>query len=119
MTGKMHWKRILAGGFLSELSVFAVFIPATMFVGEVPEMYSAVAASLVMPFLFAMWVGRKLESRFVLHGLLVGSVGVLIYVGLSWAQPEPLLYIFGHGLKLLEGAAGGRVAEKRRHGAAS
>jgi hypothetical protein len=118
MTDKMHWRRILAGGFLSELSVFAVFIPATMFIGEVPGMYTAVAASLVMPFLFAMWVGRKLESRFVLHGLLVGSVGVLIYIGLSRAQPEPLLYIFGHGLKLLGGAAGGRVAEKRNHGAA-
>src|SRR5947207_3088021 len=111
---KIYWGRILIAGFLSELAVIAVFIPATVFLGEVPGMYTAVAGSLVMPFLFGMWVGRSIESRFALQGLLVGAVGVLIYIALTRAQPEPLLYIFAHGLKLLGGAAGGRFAEKQR-----
>ena len=112
--GKIHWVRILIGGFLAELAIFAVFIPATALVGVQTGVYTAVGASLVMPFLFGVWTARRIESRFVLHGVLVGAVGVLIYVALTRAQPEPLLYVAAHGLKLLGGAAGGYVVQKRR-----
>lgn len=114
---QIRWTRILAGGFLSELAVIAVFIPATVLLGELPGMYTAVIASLVMPFFFGTWTARKVESGFVLHGILVGAVGVLIYVGLTRAQPEPALYIFGHCLKLLGGGLGGHVVQKRRRAA--
>ena len=110
----IHWARIVIFGFLSEVAVFAVFLPATVLLGEQPGMYSAVIASLVMPFFFGMWAAAKLKSRFVLHGMLVGGVGILIYVGLTRAQPEPLLYIVAHGLKLLGGGVGGFVIQKRR-----
>jgi hypothetical protein len=110
----IHWARVVILGFLSELAVFAVFVPATVLLGELPGMYSAVIASLVMPFFFGMWAAAKLKSRFVLHGMLVGVVGVLIYIGLSRGQPEPMMYIVAHGLKLLGGAAGGFVIQKRR-----
>jgi hypothetical protein len=98
------------GGFLSELCVFAVFIPSTAFLGEKPGMYSAVAGSLVMPFLFGVWTARKAQAYFTLHGMLVGAVGILIYLGLTRGGPEPLLYVFAHVLKLLGGAAGGYFA---------
>jgi hypothetical protein len=111
---KIHWGRIVIAGFLSELAVIAVFIPATMLLGQEPGMYVAVLASFVMPLLFGMWAAGSVKSRFVLHGLLVGAIGVLIYVGLSRAQPEPLLYIFAHFLKLVGGASGGYVVQKRR-----
>ena len=45
---RIRWTRILAGGFLSELAVIAVFIPATVLLGELPGMYTAVIASFVM-----------------------------------------------------------------------
>ena len=107
---RIRWMRILAGGFLSELAVFVVFIPSTMLLGEKPGMYTAVIGSFVMPFLFGIWTARKAEAGFVLHGALVGLVGILIYLGLTRGAPEPALYIFAHGLKLLGGAAGGYVA---------
>ena len=110
---RIRWGRVLAGGFLSELAVIAVFIPATALLGEVPGQYTAVAGSLVMPFLFGLWTARKVESYLVLHGLLVGAVGIVIYVGLTRGQAEPLLYIFAHGLKLLGGAAGGYLAAQK------
>lgn len=50
-----------------------------------------------MPFIFAVWVGRHIESRFVLHLGLVGLVAALIYMGLSWGQQQPLLYKIAHG----------------------
>jgi len=102
--------RILAGGFLSELCLIAVFVPSTLLLGEKPGMYSAVLGSFVMPFLFGLWTARKAQAYFVLHGFMVGAVGVLIYLGLTRLGPEPLLYIFAHFLKLLGGAAGGYLA---------
>src|SRR5438876_10410786 len=110
---RIRWARILAGGFLAELCVFAVFVPSTLVLGQVPGMYSAVIASLVMPFLFGIWTARKAEAYFVFHGLIVGAIGILIYVGLTGAQPEPPLYLFAHVLKLVGGAAGGYVAARR------
>jgi hypothetical protein len=111
---QVRWMRIIAGGFLSELAVFAVFIPATVLLGQTPGMYSAVAASLVLPFVFGIWTARKAQAHLILHGLLVGAVGIVIYVVLSRGEPEPLLYIFAHILKLLGGAAGGYVVFKQR-----
>ena len=111
---RIRWMRIAAGGFLSEIAVIAVFIPATVLLGQAPGMYTAVGASLVMPFLFGIWAARKAEAHFVLHGLLVGAIGILIYVGLTRGGPEPLLYILAHILKLLGGAAGGYVTQRQR-----
>jgi hypothetical protein len=68
----------------------------------------------MMPFVFAVWVCRRVESRFVLHGALVGIVAALFYLGLAWGQPQPLLYRIAHGLKVFGGAAGGIVASRRK-----
>ncbi|MFZ0427972.1 MAG: hypothetical protein WAO20_07630 [Acidobacteriota bacterium] len=35
----------------------------------------------------------------VVHGLLVGVVATLIYVGISFGQPGPVAYLIGHGLQ--------------------
>ena len=40
-------------------------------------------------------------------------VAALIYVGLTRAQPEPFAYIVAHALKLVGGACGGFVAQRR------
>jgi putative membrane protein (TIGR04086 family) len=60
-----------------------------------------------------MWVGRKAPQRRVLHGALVGVVAMLIYVGMSLGQPEPMAYVIAHVLKVLGGIAGGFLALKR------
>ena len=111
---RIHWIRVLIGGFLAETSVFVAVIPVFKLAGQHALLYAAPAASLVMCFLFALWVGRRLESHFVLHGLLVGVVATLLYVGLTLAHPEPFAYLVAHGLKLLGGAAGGFVAGRQR-----
>jgi putative membrane protein (TIGR04086 family) len=111
---RIHSVRVLIGGFLAEVSVIAVVIPVFFLFGERALPYAAVPASLVSCFLFALWVGRRVNSRLVLHGALVGVVATLLYVGLTLGRPEPPVYIAAHVLKILGGAAGGFVAERRR-----
>jgi len=81
--GKIRWVRVLVGGFLAEVSVIAIVIPVSLLFGQRTLAYTAVTASLVSCFLFAIWVGRGVSSRVVLHGALVGVVATLLYVGLT------------------------------------
>lgn len=112
--GKIRWVRVLAGGFLAEVSVIAIVIPVSWLFGQRTLAYTAVAASLVSCFLFAIWVGRGVSSRVVLHGTLVGVVATLLYVGLTRGQPERPAYLVAHVLKILGATAGGFVAERRQ-----
>jgi putative membrane protein (TIGR04086 family) len=119
---------------MAELSVIAIFfllLFGAMLAG-VPEVArplspldyaDAMVSSFVAVFFFALWVARRIESRFVLHGVLVGAFAMLLFIALNLALTgsfeEPPLYWVAHGLKLLGGAAGGKVAERRHHDAGS
>jgi hypothetical protein len=98
---------------LAELLVFAIVFPVLYLFGQRAFLASILIASAALPFIFAIWVGRHIDSRFVLHGTLVGIVAALFYVALAWGQPEPLLYKIAHGLKVVGGAAGGLVASAK------
>jgi hypothetical protein len=113
-SAKFHWVRVLIGGFLAEVSVFVLVIPVSLLFGRHALLYAAPVASLLTCFLFALWVGRRVDSSFVLHGILVGVVATLLYIGLTLGRPEPLAYLVAHVLKILGGAAGGLVAARRR-----
>lgn len=104
----------MVGGFLAELIVFAIVFPVLYLFGQKAFLASILIASAVIPFIFAVWVGRRIESLFVLHGALVGLVAALIYMGLAWGQPQPLLYKIAHVFKVIGGAAGGLVASRRK-----
>ena len=109
----IRWGRAAAGGFFAEVLVLAIVFPTLYLFGEGAFLGSILVASAVMPFIFALWVGRHVESRFVLHGALVGAVALFIYLVLAWGQPQPLLYKIAHGLKLVGGMTGGWVASRR------
>lgn len=111
---RIHWGRILLGGLLAEVALIIAIVPLGLRLGDTFLHYAAPPGSLITCFLAALWVGRRIESRFILHGTLVGVVAALIYVGLTGAQPEPLAYIVAHALKLVGGACGGFVAQRRR-----
>jgi putative membrane protein (TIGR04086 family) len=114
---KIHWIRTLIGGFLAEALLILIVIPINMKFGQHALLYVAPVGSLATCFLFGWWVGGRVESRFVLHGVLVGVVAMLIYIGLTRAQPEPLAYVIAHVLKLVGGAAGGLVAGRGKSAA--
>ena len=119
-TTPMLWGRIVVGAVLTEAILIAITIPMRPF-GQTPITYVAVIGSFALPFLFAMWVGRRASSRRVLHGLLIGVIATAIFLALSeagrrWGPPtgpQPFAYTIAHGLKLLGGALGGLVVERR------
>ena len=111
---RIRWGRIIAGGLLAEVALIIAIVPAGLKLGDAFLRYTAGPGSFLFCFLGALWVGRKLESRFVLHGVLVGIVAALFYIALTKLQPEPMAYVIAHVLKLAGGAAGGFVAQRRK-----
>ena len=103
----------MIAGILAEFLVVALLAPVYFLLGEQAAVYSTTWASFAGTFLLAVWVGRKIESRFVLHGFLVGLTAMLFYLAVTLAQGESLLYMVAHALKLLGGLTGGFFAEKR------
>ena len=108
-----RWGWILLGGFLAELAIFIIAIPLSFLLGQESLLYSAPAASFAAAFAFGLWVARRAGQRHVLHGTLVGVAAMLIYIGMSLGQPEPIAYVIAHVLKVLGGAAGGFFAMRR------
>jgi hypothetical protein len=126
---RIHWKRIVVAGFLAEASVFVVFflllfaataagVPGIARPMGTLDYIDALVSSFLTVFLFTLWVGKRIESGFVLHGVLIGVVGILLF-GIMWVATtrslaQPPLYVVAHFLKVLGGIAGGLVAEKRQ-----
>jgi putative membrane protein (TIGR04086 family) len=109
----IHWIRILLGGLFAEVALIIAIVPIGLHVGGNFLVYTAPPGSFLFCFLGALWACRRIESRFILHGTLVGVVAALIYIALTRAQPEPFAYIVAHALKLAGGAFGGFVAQRR------
>ena len=126
---QIHWKRIIVAGFLAEATVLAVFF-LLLFAATaagVPEVarpmgtldyIDALVSSFAMVFLFTLWVGKRIESGIVLHGVLIGMFGIFLFstmwLATTRSLAQPPLYVVAHFLKVLGGIAGGVVAEKRQ-----
>jgi hypothetical protein len=79
-------------------------------------------ASFASIFLCTLWVGRRLEGAFVLHGILIALVAMSLFLLLmaltAGSIQQPILYWVAHGLKFAGGIAGGLVTERRHRPAA-
>jgi len=107
----IRWGRVLAGGFLVEIVLFAITIPVFVLAGTEGVLAMVVPALFIVDFIFGYWVARKVRSHFALHGLLVGVVATLIYVALNLAMSgslTPVLEMYGYSLMVL--ANGSRLA---------
>jgi hypothetical protein len=97
-----------------EVILFAVAIP--LYLGGEGRLlvYVVPPVALIATFAVTVWLGRGFKTRFVLHGVLIGVIGTLMYIALTRAQPEPWQYWVAHALKVVGGAAGGVVLARRR-----
>jgi hypothetical protein len=129
---QIHWGRILLAGFLAEVTVMVGFLLllGIFWLAGMPEVampmtpldyVDALVASFLSIYFFTLWVGRRIESGFVLHGVLIGLVAMSLFLALiqvaEGSIEQPFLYWVAHGLKILGGITGGLVAERRRRAA--
>jgi hypothetical protein len=113
---KIHWRRVLIGAVLTEASIFATAVPVIVVLG-MPTMlkvapYTGAVGSLVMTFVFAVWVGRRVGSRHLLHGVLLAIAATILFVAGTLGTTLDWVHAFQHLLKVVGGAAGGLVAAK-------
>jgi hypothetical protein len=66
---KLDWPRIVSAGLIAQIALNVVFGFVVLNYGQgTVSNASVVVAALAFNFLAAVWVGLKIESRFVLHG---------------------------------------------------
>lgn len=124
----MNWKRAILGGILAELTLIAAFLPVVYLVGtdrlaDPNNMPAAVLAfvisgSFITTLLLMQWVARRVSSRFVLHGAVVGVAAFMVYMipVVAGGGEQPPLYWLAHAMKLLGGMTGGIIAARRHAG---
>lgn len=110
----IQWGRIVLAAFLMELVLFAIAVPLNLTGRGQVSLYVIPPAALIATFAITVWLGRRIHSKFVLHGILIGVIGTLMYVALTRAQPEPWQYLVANGLKVVGGAAAGVVLAQRQ-----
>jgi hypothetical protein len=109
----IQWGRVLLGAFLMELVLIAIAVPLTLSGAGWLLVYIVPPLSFLVTFAITVWLGQTIASRPVLHGVLIGIAGSLMYVALTRGQPEPWPYLLAHALKIIGGAAGGLVLARR------
>jgi len=113
----IRWGRVILAAVAAEVLVILSLLAASAVFkvpGELAGYYVAPPASAIATFLMVVWVARKLESRFILHGVLVGLVGVVLTGGFIFAaKPEDrLMYVVSFVLRIAGGYLGGMVAQR-------
>ena len=118
---KINWKRVVIVGILSELLLLVIRIPFLRYDGPASWVVNFLTHFIPL-FLGGLWIARKIESRFVLHGVLVGIVANLLLIVLA-----PLLMLLKEPsnqqltsllisipVKILGSTAGGYVGGRQR-----
>ena len=120
---KINWGRVVNAGLVIEILFIGLYQIFAALHGEADyaNYVFVVVGSFFLMLLGALWVARKIESRFILHGFLVGVIAVVYYVIRSLPDAVSGQYsdyvqwfIIGHTPKLLGGIAGGYIAGKRK-----
>lgn len=120
---KINWGRILNAGLVAEILLILIyqFIVQLYGRGMVAAVF-VIAGCFVFMLVGALWVGRKIESRYILHGFLVGIVAVIYYVVRTlpdvvsgqYVENYWLSALAGHTPKILGGMLGGYLAGRQK-----
>src|SRR5262249_22148304 len=70
----IRWGRIIGGGFLVELALFAIAIPVFALGAQDTLNYIVPPAAFIASIVVGIWVARKSAGRPILHGTLAGVV---------------------------------------------
>ena len=120
---KINWGRVVNAGLVAEILLLLIYQFVVRGYGRgTASNVVVIAGCFLFMLVGALWVGRGIESRFILHGFLVGVVAIVYYVirslpdALSGEYPMNywLAALYGHTPKLLGGIVGGYIAGRRK-----
>src|SRR3984893_789595 len=100
----IQWGRVLLAAFVMELVLIAIAAPLFKSGAGRVLVYVIPPAALIATFAITVWLGRKINSKFVLHGTLIGIVGTLMYIALTRATGAMAIL----GRACIEGCRGRR-----------
>ena len=81
-TEKIRWGIIVVAAFVIEAALFAILIPVQILFGMQVFQVAVPVAVVVITFVLTMLFGRRIHAQFLIHGLLIGLIATLIYLGL-------------------------------------
>src|SRR5262245_7676730 len=127
---RIYWLRVLLGGFLIEVVLAIVLVGGFAAAGvDIAKGVSTASAVIIgagcfaAAFLIVLWLGRGIQSYLVLHGLLMGLMATLIYVGLvagsgqmstALAAYGPATFVTVNAARLVGAVFGGVACERKR-----
>ena len=120
---KINWKYILIAAICAEFVLAVIYVPAKKNIeGPVFEIV-AISNFIVWLFLGGFWVAGRINSRFILHGALVGICSNIIWYflgpiimgdGIFWRGFLNLIYLILFPFKILPAMVGAYVGGRRR-----
>jgi len=120
---KINWKPILIAAICAELLLAAIYVPAQKNLDESIFGIIAISNFIVWMFLGGFWVASRIDSRFILHGALVGICSNVIWYFLGpiimgdaifWRGFLNLIYMIIFPFKTLPAMVGAYVGGRRR-----
>lgn len=105
---RILWGPVILYGVLTE-AVLAIIFLAGLAIGVTAAGNTIVAlvGSFVLPLLFAVILGRRVDARFGVHGVLIGAVAFALFMTRNLigrlfqpdAPAQPVAYWIAHALK--------------------
>lgn len=126
----IQWIRVLLGGFLIEAILAVVLLGGFAAAGVDLQNSISLLSSIIIgvgcflaAFLVVLWLGRGIHSRVVLHGLLIGVVATVLYLGLvagsgqmaaALAAYGPVTFVMVNAARIVGAVLGGVQRERIR-----
>lgn len=127
---RIHWVRVLLGGFLIEVILVIVLVGGFAAAGvNISNNVSTSSALIIgigcfaVAFLIVFWLCRGVRNRVVLHGFLMGLAATLLYLALvagsgqfssALAAYGPATFITVNAVRVVGATLGGVACERGR-----
>jgi hypothetical protein len=124
MLREIQWLRVVVAAFVVELGIAVLAIPLQLYGNQTSFFGAVIVCCAAVPFVVTLVALRKVRSRLIAHGALIGVAATLMYFALVLATLGSIgaaadvygtpLFAIVNGLRVLGAIAGGYAARRNR-----